>query len=58
MQKEYENIKEQIKDKIERLKQFIKDFSPFIKQCSQIVWSVEKIQKVKNQKLKRQKTEE
>ena len=32
------------------LKQFIRDFSLFIKECYRIVWSVEKIQKVKTQK--------
>ena len=37
--------------KIERLKQFIEDFSPLIKQCDRIVSSVEKKLKVKTQKL-------
>ena len=47
------------KSKIERLNQFIKDFSLFIKLCYHIiVWGVEKIQKVKVQKLQGQKTEE
>ena len=32
------------------LKQFIRDFSLFIKECYRIVWSVEKIEKVKTQK--------
>ena len=36
----------------------MEDFSLFIKQCYRIVWSIEKIQKVKIQKLWRQKTEE
>ena len=30
-----------------------KDFNVFIKQCYLIIWSVEKIQKVKTQKLQR-----
>ena len=49
----------------ERRNQKIKDliklfdhFSLFIKQCYQIVWSVEKTQKVKIQKLQGQKMEE
>ena len=37
---------------------FIKDFSIFIKQCYNIVWSEENIQKVKIQKLQEQKTGE
>ena len=37
---------------------FIEDFSLFIKQYYHIVWSVEKIQKVKIQKLQGQKMEE
>ena len=37
---------------------FIEDFSLFIKQCYHIVWSVEKIQKVKIQMLQGQKMEE
>ena len=37
------------KSKIQRLNQFIEDFSLFIKQCYHIVWSVEKIlSKTKN----------
>ena len=55
--KEYEKMKEEIK-KLKDFMRFIKDFSLFIKQCYQIVWSVEKIQKVKFQKLQGQKTEE
>ena len=39
------------KSKIYRLKQFIKDFGLFVKQCYHIVWGVEKIKKVKIQKL-------
>ena len=55
--KEYNRMKK--KSKIDRLNQFIKDFSLFIKQCYRIiVWSVEKIQSVKIQKLQGQKTEE
>ena len=47
------------KSKIERLNQFIQDFSLFIKQCYCIVvWNVEEIQKVKIQKLQGQKMEE
>ena len=37
-------------------KQFIEYFSLFTKQC--FVWSIEKLQKSKHQKLQRQKTEE
>ena len=37
---------------------FIEDFSIFIKQCYNIVWSEENIQKVKIQKLQEQKTGE
>ena len=52
-------IKWKKKSKIERLNQFIQDFSLFIKQCYCIVvWNVEEIQKVKIQKLQGQKTEE
>ena len=36
----------------------MKDFTLFIKQCYRIVWSAEKIQKVKTQKLYRPKTAE
>ena len=43
---------------LNRLKQFMEYFSLFMKQCYRIVWSVEKIQKVKIQKLLRQETEE
>ena len=45
------------KSKIWRLKQFIEDLSLFTKQCYHIVWSVEKIQKVKIQKLQAKKRE-
>ena len=63
--KEYNKIKN--KSKIERLyrpsdlptRHFIKDFGLFTKQCYRIiVWSVEKLQKLKIQKLQGQKTEE
>ena len=37
---------------------FIEDFRLCIKQCYRIVWTVEKIQKLKIQKLWGQKTEE
>ena len=37
---------------------FVEYFSLFIKQCYRIVWNVEKIQKVKIQKVLKQKTEE
>ena len=37
---------------------FIEDFDIFIKQCYRIVSSLEKIQRVKVQKLQEQKTEE
>ena len=37
---------------------FIEDFSLFIKQSYSIAWSVEKIQKIKIQKLQDQETEE
>ena len=37
---------------------FIKGFRLFIKQCYYIVWSLEKIQKVKVQKLQQKETEE
>ena len=42
-----------MKDEIKSLKtnQFIEDFRLFIKQCYHIVRSIEKIQKVKTQKL-------
>ena len=43
--------------KFKELIKFIEDFSWFMKQNCCIVWSVEKIQKVKIQKLQRQKTE-
>ena len=36
---------------IERLHWFIEDFSLFVKHCYVIVWNVEKIEKVKIQKL-------
>ena len=45
-------------NEIKNLNQFIEDFSLFVKQCYLIVWSVEKIQKVKIQKLQGEKTEE
>ena len=56
MIKEYDGTKEEIK--LLRLQQFIKDFDWFIKQCYIIVWTVEKMRKVKTQKLKRQIKEE
>ena len=40
--------------KIQRLKQFIEDFSLFIKQCYCVVWSVENLQKVKTQTMEKQ----
>ena len=43
--------------KIQRLKQFIEDFSLFIKQCYCVVWSVENLQKVKTQTMCRLKME-
>ena len=43
--------------KFKELIKFIEDFSWFMKQNCCFVWSVEKIQKVKIQKLQRQKTE-
>ena len=49
MLKEYEE--ERRNQKFKDLIKFIKDFSLFIKQCYHTVWSVEKIQKVKIQKL-------
>ena len=54
--REYVDMKEEIKNW--KLQQFIKDFNLFIKQCYLTIWSVEKIQKVKTQKLKRQIKEE
>ena len=48
--KEYDDTKEE-KKKLKRDKQFIEDFSWFIKQYYHIVWSAEKIQRVKIQKL-------
>ena len=39
-------------------KQIIEDFSLSIKQCYCTVWNLEKIQKIKIQKLQRQKTKE
>ena len=47
MLKKYEDMK---KKKNSRLRQFIKDFSLFIKQFYQIVWSVEKNMESKKQK--------
>ena len=52
MLKEHYDIKEEIKKF--RLKQFSLDFSPFIKQCYCINWSVEKMQKRKTQMLWKQ----
>ena len=55
MLKEYEEMKEAnqiFKDPIK----FIVDFSLFTKQCYRIVWSVQKIQKVRIQKLQKEKT--
>ena len=55
--KEYNNMKEEIKNlacvaKVsDCTRQFIKNFSLFIKQCYLIVGSVEKILKVKTQEL-------
>ena len=47
--KEYDDMKEI--SQLQRLNQFIEGFNLFIKQCRRIVWSVEKIQKVKIQNL-------
>ena len=47
-----------MREKIKKLKtSTVKYFKLFIKQCYLIVWSVQKIQKLKNQGLKRQQTE-
>ena len=51
-------MKEGIKNLKTATLKFIENFSLFIKQSCQIVWSVKKIQKIKNQKLKRNKMEE
>ena len=51
MLKDYDEIKEEIKNMIK----FIGDFSLFMKECCHIVWSVEKIQKVKSKICKRKK---
>ena len=40
-----------VKEEITVLRQFIKYFSLFIKHCYFIIWSAEKIQKVKTHKL-------
>ena len=45
--KQYDDTKEEIY----KLIQLIQGFSLFIKQCYHVVWSVEKIEKVKTQKL-------
>ena len=47
--KEYDNMTEV--SIIERLKQLIKDFRLFKKQCCRFVWSVEKIEKIQTEKL-------
>ena len=47
-----------MKEEIERLKQFMKDFSLFIKKSYHIAWGVEKIQRVKVPKFQWEKTEE
>ena len=56
MIKEYDGTKEEIK--LLRLQQFIKDLDWFKKQCYIIVWTVEKMRKVKTQKLERKIKEE
>ena len=53
MLKEYSEMQEKIK----QIKDLMK-FSLFIEQCYHTAWSVEKIQKVKIQKLQGKKTEE
>ena len=45
--KQYDDTKEELY----KLIQFIQGFSLFIKKCYHVVWSVEKIEKVKTQKL-------
>ena len=45
--KQYNDTKEELY----KLIQFIQGFSLFIKKCYHVVWSVEKIEKVKTQKL-------
>ena len=55
--KEYEEMKEEIKN-LKNLIKFMEYFSLFIKQFYCIMWSVEKIQEVKIQKLQEQKTKE
>ena len=57
MLKEYEQMKEEIKN-LTTFSKFIKDFSLFLRQLYHIIWSPEKIQKIKIQKLQDQKTEE
>ena len=47
-----------MKEEIERLKQFIEDFSLLIKKSYHFAWSVEKIQRVKIPKFQGEKTEE
>ena len=42
----------------DRMRRFIENHSVFIKQCYRIAWSVEKIQKLKIQKLQGQKMED
>ena len=44
--KQYDDTKEELY----KLIQFIQGFSLFIKKCYHVVWSVEKIEKVKTQK--------
>ena len=53
MLNEYDDMEEEIKN--QNLYEFTEEFCPFIKQWHRIVWSVEKIQKVKIQKLERQR---
>ena len=50
-------MKEEIK-KFKELIKFIEDFTLFTKQCYRIAWSLEKIPKVKIQKLQGQEREE
>ena len=52
--KKYEDMKKK-KKKYSRLRQFIKDFSLFIKQFCQIAWSVEKNMESKKRKFVKKK---
>ena len=50
--------KKSLSQKFKDFIKFIEDSSLFIKQCYHVAWSVEKIHKVKIQKLQGQKTKE